>query len=107
MEPSYEDATKKMVELADRLGGHIDKLKTANDSLREKALAVLEALREMVGVTVPTPNLCGVCFTRAKTHAFTPCGHIHCEPCARRGNNRRRCHVCRARVEDLIRVYFN
>jgi len=53
-------------------------------------------------------NECVVCMDSKKSHVLVPCGHVCvCKVCA--GNivaTKQACPVCRARVEQVIKVYL-
>lgn len=58
---------------------------------------------------VPEGELCVICLTRRRIHAFLPCGHrVCCQPCAisvKTGSRSPLCPVCRQEIHSSIRVY--
>lgn len=106
---SYEALTKKLHEKSVELNEHLTNLKTLNDKLVANSSKVLEALTNLVGtVAVASPQAsCSLCYSRPPTHALVPCGHASlCVNCAERVKSRNRCHVCRGRVIELLKIYL-
>jgi len=91
------------------LDTHLSSLKALNDELIAKSAKVLEGLTNLIGtvaVAVPSAS-CHVCYSRPPTHALVPCGHASiCINCAERVKSRNRCHVCRGRVSELLKIYL-
>ena len=46
---------------------------------------------------------CGVCLDRVKDTALDPCSHMACSTCAA---SLRTCHICRAPIDKLRRVFL-
>lgn len=69
-----------------------------------ESLAIAEAPHHLA----PSEQLCVVCLTKPKTHAFVPCGHrcvcASCGPnlCRETGAS---CPVCRAPAQQLLHVF--
>ena len=108
MTSSYEALLKKMKEQADTFASHLTELNNLNNDVREKIEKLMKGLTSMLGTT--PPKTCNVCYhsERLPTHVFVPCGHGGvCQACAERGLSRNRCFQCRARIESIVRIFFN
>lgn len=78
---------------------------------REAGGAALQQLQRAPSSSAPplatTTTLatleCGICLDRTKDAALDPCGHTACSECAAA---LRTCHVCRARVTRVQRMYL-
>jgi hypothetical protein len=105
MSSSYEQIIKSMRDKALEFDGALSKVKRTNDELIAKAQKALDSVGELIGCThTATPKKCSVCYTRDVSFTAIPCGHTFCESCATRAA-RSRCHTCRGRVDDTMRVY--
>ena len=103
---SFEDVALKMHERAQQLNERLCTLKKINDDLIDRSKKVLEALEAFVGIATNKPKTCNVCYSRPRTHVFLPCGHGgFCLSCCERGHSRNRCFTCRARVDNVLKVY--
>lgn len=52
-------------------------------------------------------NLCLICYTEEKTHAFIPCGHLcMCEECNKKYNDDK-CIICRQEYSIPYKIYNN
>lgn len=66
------------------------------------------AVSVVVSASVP-PTLppCDICYERARTTAFVPCGHLACLEDAMALQARiGKCHLCRRPIQTLMRVYL-
>ena len=103
---SFEDVAVKMHERALELNERLCALKKVNDDLIDRSKKVLEALEGFVGTVIGKPKTCNVCYSRPRTHVFLPCGHGgFCLSCCERGATRNRCHTCRGRVDNILKVF--
>jgi hypothetical protein len=64
------------------------------------ALAAVRAI-----VNTPSEPLCSVCFVEPVALASVPCGHTFCSTCGSRQSIT--CYICRAPVEDRLKIYFS
>ena len=74
-----------------------------NKLLVEKELAqsFIDHIQELL------PQKCVVCLDKAATHAIVPCGHrAVCETCGDKLKVGQPCPVCRKKIEDVRRIYF-
>jgi hypothetical protein len=107
---SFEALAKQLQEKSATFGTQIDRVKRLNTEMREKVDAfvnALTALRSTVLVDTAVPR-CGICVTRVRSHCFVPCGHVVCDSCSRRANQRNppRCFTCRQTIQDTQRIYL-
>lgn len=58
---------------------------------------------EEEAVTSDNKVICKVCYNNEVGVAFVPCGHAACLDCAAALT---RCHICRAPIENFIRIYM-
>ena len=83
---------------------HLKTLTALNNDLKDRSGKMLEELKNVVG---NNSNKCSVCYTREASFAFLPCGHASfCENCSQRGLHRRRCFMCRAHVESVVKIFL-
>jgi hypothetical protein len=88
---------------------HIHKLEEVYQeyliSLKKVSVLVdaLGAIRAIVNT--PSEPLCSVCFVEPVTLASVPCGHTFCSSCGSRQSIT--CYICRAPVEDRLKIYFS
>ena len=105
---SFTDVAKLLHEKSSSLDQELDKVKTANLEMRTKVESFMQTLDQVKSTMQanPTPK-CSICYSRSRTHAFIPCGHIVCQNCSRRATQRStpRCFTCRSAVDDVIKVY--
>ena len=102
---SYEDQLRSIRDKALEFDKHLVRVKKYNDDLVQKSERVLHSVTELLGSAKPTAKKnCAVCYTRERTHAVLPCGHVFCENCAQRAA-RGRCFNCRQPIQETIRVY--
>ena len=103
---SYEELAKAMYDKSVLLDKHLDNLKTLNSELRDRSKKILDSLSELVGHTKHPSKTCNVCYSRPQPHAMLPCGHFGmCFNCAIRSKDRGRCPVCRADIEQIVKIY--
>ena len=105
---SFEGLAKRMHSKSEAFGTEMEKIRTLNSDLKHKIEQLLSSLGALKGhVLIDTQDKkCAICYTRARTHAFVPCGHITCQSCSRRAAQRNRCFTCRQPVEATLRVYL-
>ena len=106
---SFKDLTENLHAKSVELNEHLTNLKQLNETLIATSAGVLESLSNLVGtVAIREPRVtCNVCYSRPPTHALSPCGHAGlCLNCAERAKTRNRCHVCRGRVVELLKIYI-
>ena len=105
---SYEDLAKLMTSKTAEFDEHLSKLMKLNLELRERSLNVLDAIKKFIGISIKVEDsCCKVCYSRPRTHMFMPCCHASmCINCAQRGKTRNRCFICRASVEEIVKIYL-
>ena len=103
MTSSIEELCTKMKQKTEEFEKHLNTLSSINNDLKIKSTKMLEVLNEVVGDSKKT---CSVCYTRQSSFACLPCGHVFCESCAQRAQNRGRCFICRIRVESFVKIFL-
>ena len=103
MTSSIEELCTKMKQKTEEFEKHLNTLSSINTDLKVKSTKMLEVLNEVVGDSKKT---CSVCYTRQSSFACLPCGHVFCESCAQRAQNRGRCFICRIRVESFVKIFL-
>lgn len=105
MDQTYEEVVRCMRDKAVEFDLHLKKIQRLNADLQEKAEKTLRSVRDMVGTVKPAKKNCSVCYTRERTHALVPCGHLFCESCSERAIRSNRCFVCRSAIESSMRCF--
>ena len=107
MSSNYEELLKSMRDKAVEFDTALCKVKKTNDELLNRAEKTLQNITELMGTCGTTPvKKCTVCYTREVQTVLVPCGHTFCTSCAARAETRGRCHTCRGRVDNTMRVYI-
>ena len=110
MESSFEGIAKLLHEKATNFGTQIELISKLNTEMREKIDAFLTALQTIRGsIFVDTAVVkCSICYTRERTQAFVPCGHVVCRNCSQRASARNppRCFTCRAPIQETHRIFL-
>ena len=102
---SFQDLARQLHEKSKEFNEHLTNLVKLNDELRDRAGKVLTAITKLCGHS-DGPVTCKVCYTRPGQYACVPCYHGGlCQSCAQRSKNRAKCFVCRARVEDIVKIF--
>lgn len=106
---SFSEVAKILHAKSSSLEQELDKVKTANLEMRTKVEKFIQTLDEVKTTMCAnsTTLKCSICYSRGRSHAFIPCGHLVCQSCSRRAQTRTppRCFTCRSGVDDIIRVY--
>ena len=95
-----EETTKTVLSLTERkktLRCQLQKLSSEKDT----ALAFIDQIQELV------PQKCVICLDKSASHAIVPCGHrAVCETCGDKLCAGQACPVCRRKIEDVRRIFF-
>ncbi len=104
----YADFTKAAEDYI-RNTYHVHKLEGAYQeyiSAVKKVSVLVDALSAVRAiVNTPSEPLCSVCFVEPVALASVPCGHTFCGACGSRQSIT--CYICRAPVEDRLKIYFS
>lgn len=63
-----------------------------------------QEMNEQELAAIQSGQKCGICIENDINLAFIPCGHTICSGCS---TDVSRCHICRARIENKIKLYFS
>lgn len=102
---SFQDLARQLHEKSKEFNEHLTELVKLNDELRDRAGKVLSAISKLCGHSNGVAT-CKVCYNRPGQYACVPCYHGgFCESCSSRSLERRKCFVCRARVEGIVKIF--
>lgn len=71
----------------------------------ETAKFLIDIIKIELGPNTEDVNLCPICMDNYITNVISPCGHCVCKKC--KENIKYTCFICRARVNNLIKIYYN
>jgi len=102
---SFQDLAKQLHVKSKEFNEHLTGLLKLNGEFRDQAGRILTAITKLCGHTNGVTT-CKVCYTRPGQFACVPCYHGGlCESCSAKSQERGRCFVCRARVEDIVKIF--
>ena len=85
----------------------IDALYDEHKRLRKYCDTAKELIEVVKSELCPDDNInqCPICMDNVITNVLAPCGHCLCNKC--KANIKTTCFVCRARIYNIIKIYYN
>ena len=81
----------------------LNEIKNTYNTQREKYTEYLTELFKLNHLNVG--NKCSICLTNIVDTFYIPCGHTICSDCDK-PDTHKKCHICRANVQSVKKLYF-